>query len=234
MTTSSPFRLHGRLQRFRAPLPLNDFDGYDGYWGEERRESDEPEIRPRWKIAVDMIPDGSNVLDVGCGTGGFLTYLLSQRPNCKVRGTDISPGACEVARQSGLDAFAADLTTEPLDGEYDYVTCFETIEHIHEAEKVLVAMRDVTRQKLIMSLPNVGFIESRVRLGLFGRFPNTTILFHAKEHIRHWTPKDFTDWTAHFGLRVTEIQGQWGPRYLPWKRWPTLCSPQVVYTLERA
>ena len=89
-----------------------------------------------------------------------------------MRGTDISPGACEVARQHGFDAFAADLTAEPLNGEYDYVSCFETIEHIHEAEKVLVAMRDDTRKQLIMSLPNIGYIESRV------------------PELRGWTPEE--------------------------------------------
>ncbi len=224
-------RARGRVRRYLAPLPLNDFEEYDGYWDE--RERYEPKIHPRWVLAAKKISDGATVLDVGCGTGGFLTYLVSQKPSVKVTGTDVSDRAVKVARAAGLNAFQADLTREPISGEYDYVTCFETIEHIHEAEKVLVSMRDVTRRQLIMSLPNLGYVGHRVRLGVFGQFPNTALAFHAKEHIRHWTVKDFVYWAGVFGLRVVQVEGQQGFRYLPWRRFPALFSGQVVYTLSR-
>jgi methionine biosynthesis protein MetW len=173
------------------------------------------------------------VLDVGCGSGGFLKYLLSQRPNCTVRGTDISKHAVSLAAAQGLDTFQSDLTKESLDRQYDYITGFEMIEHVHEAEKVLVVMREAMRKLLILSLPNTGYVEHRVRLALFGRFPNTQIKFHAKEHIRFWTAKDFRDWAEHFDLRVVDVQGQWGLPGLPWRSHPKLFSPQLVYTLER-
>jgi methionine biosynthesis protein MetW len=233
MSPSLPSRVLRRLRAYNDPLPLEDFEGYDGYWDERERSEDTGTVLPRWRIAAEKIPDGSSVLDVGCGSGGFMRYLLSQKPDCKVRGTDISDHAVELAAKSGLDTFQADLTREPLDREYDYITGFEMIEHVHEAEKVLVAMRDATRKQLILSLPNTGYIEHRLRLAVFGRFPNTQIKFHAKEHIRFWTGKDFRDWTAHFGLRVVDVQGQWGLRGMPWRSRPELFSPQVVYTLER-
>lgn len=221
-----------RIDLYNAPLPLDDFEGYDDYW-DERLVTGEHTVLPRWRMAADRIPDGASVLDVGCGSGAFLRYLLSRRPHAHVRGTDISEKAVEAARASGLDAFRADLTREPLDRKYDYVTGFEMIEHVHEAEKVLVAMRDATRQQLILSLPNTGYIEHRVRLGLFGRFPNTQIKFHAKEHIRFWTVRDFVDWVEHFDLRVVSIEGQWGLPFFPWRTRPRLFAPQLVYTLER-
>jgi hypothetical protein len=148
------------------------------------------------------------------------------------RGTDISPKAVERARHAGLDAFQADLTREPLEGQYDYVTCFETIEHIADAEAVAVALRDATRNRLIMSLPNFGYLHHRIRHGVFGRFPNTSLKFHVKEHIRHWGVQDFTEWTAALGLRVISVQGQYGGRYMPWRRHPGLFSSQLVYLLE--
>ena len=58
--------------------------------------------------------------------------------------------------------------------------------------------------------------------------------WHVKEHIRHWTARDFEEWVSNFGLRVVEIQGQWGFRPLPYRRFPKLFAPQVVYVLERA
>lgn len=218
-------------RRFTEPLPLEDFDGYDGYWEDKRAEVEV--VRPRWVLAVNKIPDGASVLDVGCGMGGFMQYLLDQRPNCTVRGTDISEYAVSIARDRGFDAFQADLTVDKLDDTYDYITGFEMIEHVHEAEKVLVAMRDATRERLILSLPNTGYLEHRIRLGIFGRFPNTAILYHAKEHIRFWTVKDFRDWTAHHGLEVESVEGQWGLKGMPWQRFPGMWAYQLVYTLKR-
>jgi methionine biosynthesis protein MetW len=220
-------------QRYVEPLPLKDFGTYDEYWA-SRVAGAEPPERPRWKLAVAKIPDGASVLDVGCGPGAFLAYLTARRPNVTATGTDVSDAAVQIARAQGLNAFTSDPANEPIGGEYDYVTCFEMIEHVHEAERVLVSMRDVMRKQLIMSLPNIGYLEHRIRLGLFGRFPNTHLQYHAKEHIRHWTVRDFVDWAEHFGLRVVDVQGQWGPRGTPWRRYPRLFSPQVVYTLEHA
>lgn len=217
------------LRSYRAPLPLTSFEDYDGYW--EHRDVVETEVRPRWVLALRHIPQGASVLDVGCGTGAFMRYLIEQRPDVTVEGTDISAVAVERAVADGLRAFTADLTSEPLERSYDVVTCFETIEHIHDAEQVLVAMRDAGR-RLVISCPNIGYLEHRIRLGLFGRFPNTTLMFHAKEHIRHWTVRDFHDWAGHHGLRVVSVEGQKGYPVVPWRRWPSLFAAQVVYTLE--
>ncbi len=219
-----------RFRRYVAPLPMNDFPDYDRYW--DRR--DEKVVIPRWQMAAEQIPDGASVLDVGCGPGGFLTYLREVRPNCRARGTDISPGAVALAVEKGHDAFAADLAVDDIPGTYDVITCFETIEHIADAEVVLEKIRDACKGTVIMSLPNFGFIDHRIRLGIFGRFPDTNLKFHVKEHIRHWTVTDFKVWTRRYGLEVVKVQGQYGSRKVPWKRYPGLFSRQLVYTLRVA
>jgi methionine biosynthesis protein MetW len=217
------------LRRYTDPLPLADFEDYDNYWVER---GGEPIIHPRWVIALRFIPDGSSVLDVGCGEGGFMTYLKTEKPTCRVSGTDISPAAVQRAHEAGHDAFQADLTAVALADQYDVITCFETIEHIADAESVLIRMRDACRGKLIMSLPNIGFIDHRIRLAMFGRFPNTNLKFHVKEHIRHWTVADFTHWVGRYGLRVRSVHGQYGSRKVPWRRYPGLFARQLVYILE--
>lgn len=217
------------LRRFREPLPLQDFSTYDDYWSER---GGEPIVHPRWEIAVRFIHDGDSVLDVGCGQGGFMSYLRDERPACKVQGTDISAAAVDSARAAGHDAFQCDLTLSRLKDRYDVITCFETIEHIADAESVLQNMRDACRRTIIMSLPNIGFIEHRIRLGVFGRFPNTNLKFHVKEHIRHWTVADFRHWAATYGLTVRSVHGQYGSGKVPWQRYPGLFSRQLVYVLQ--
>jgi methionine biosynthesis protein MetW len=231
--TTSVSRRHRLLprpfRRYTDPLPMRDFDDYDEYW---EHRGGEPIVHPRWEIAIGKIPEGATVLDVGCGAGGFLSYLRVVRPDIQARGVDISEAAVRRARAAGNDVVCADLTREPVPGTYDYITCFEVIEHIADAETVLGHLRCACRNRLVMSLPNIGFIDHRIRLALFGRFPNTNLKFHVKEHVRHWTVRDFTDWTEHYGLDVVSVQGQYGSRKVPWKRYPGLFARQLVYVLE--
>jgi hypothetical protein len=57
---------------------------------------------------------------------------------------------------------------------------------------------------------------------------------HVKEHIRHWTVTDFKVWAERYGLEVVRVQGQYGSRKLPWRRFPGLFSRQLIYTLRVA
>jgi methionine biosynthesis protein MetW len=218
-----------RVARLTGPAPLNDFPDYDAYWVERGGLG---EVIERWRIAVELIPDGASVLDVGCGSAEFLNYLRTERPNVKATGIDISQVAVQRARDSGFEAYQLDLTREDIRGTFDYVTAFEVIEHIPNAEAALARIKAAARRQVIMSLPNVGSIENRLRLGLFGRFPVTNCIFHMNEHVRFWTVRDFREWAERYGMRVVRVYGQGGITFLPWRRFPGLLSEAVVYLLE--
>ena len=180
-----------------------------------------------------MIPDGVSVLDVGCGAGGFLTYLLSSSVRTSRRaGPTSSMKAVETARRAGLDAFQADLTRERLSHRYDYVTCFETIEHIADAEAVAEALRDATQHRLIMSLPNFGYIHHRIRTGSSDGSRTRASSSTSRSTSGIGGSRTSSSGTAALGLRVIDVKGQYGGQYMPWQRYPNLFSPQLVYVLE--
>jgi hypothetical protein len=136
-----------------------------------------------------------------------------------------------MATAAGFQAMVIDLARDEIDGMYDYVTCFEALEHIPDAEIALLRLKRAARQKIIVSVPNVGYISSRLRLAIFGRFPLTNCVFHINEHVRHWTPKDFAEWAEHHGLSVDQQAGQYGVPGL-WERWPSLFAAGMVYVLS--
>lgn len=74
-------------------------------------------------------------LDCSCGTGMTLRHL----PQWVQTGADLSPLALAHCRQSGLkQVVRASLTSLPLpDGNFDLVTCLDTLEHIEDDQAAL-------------------------------------------------------------------------------------------------
>ncbi|MDX6438025.1 MAG: hypothetical protein QOF45_608 [Gaiellaceae bacterium] len=219
-----------RITELNRAAPLDDFASYDEYWEWRGRLT---VIHRRWEIARDLIPDGSTVLDVGCGSGQFLAVLKERRPNCIVQGVDASPRAVEMAQSEGMDASVLDLETTDIPGSFDYVTCLEVIEHIAHAEAALHRLMNATGKQAIVSVPNVGFIGCRVRLAVFGRFPTTCCVFHVREHLRFWTVRDFREWVEHCGYRLVGQHPQHGV-WMLCRRFPALFASGMVYVVERA
>lgn len=212
-----------------GPMPMKEFRDYNEYW---RMRGELNIVFRRWQIAADLIEDGTSVLDVGCGSGEFLTYLQSRKANAEIAAVDISDIAVQRTREKGFEARVADLRRQPLDKDYDYITCFEVLEHIQDAEVVFSEMIRHVRRRLIVSVPNAGCLRCRSRLAIFGRFPIVAIALHVKEHIRFWTIKDFREWVRALGGEVVGIHGQFGSNYMPWKLLPGLFSWGIVYVVE--
>jgi 2-polyprenyl-3-methyl-5-hydroxy-6-metoxy-1,4-benzoquinol methylase len=86
----------------------------------------------RYRFAKQFV-QGKRVLDIACGEG-YGAAGLAKAGAASVVGVDISPEACETARQKyGLDARAGNAQSIPLDDQsVDVVVSFETIEHVED------------------------------------------------------------------------------------------------------
>lgn len=103
--------------------------------------------RKRYEFALPLC-DGKDVLDLGCGVG-YGTALLAERARRAV-GIDLDPDAIAYARRRyGAtnveyredDALALGL----VDGSFDVVCSFETIEHVADRDALLREVRRVLR-----------------------------------------------------------------------------------------
>ncbi len=200
---------------------------YDAYWTKRTDNSS----RYRYKIFRSWIVDGAKVLDVGCGDG-YLSDLLAREKKCEVTCLDISEVALAKARERGLKTVLASAE-EPLpfgDNSFDYVIATEIIEHVPFSEQVITELARVSKNYILLSIPNVAFWKYRLQL-LMGRFPRQWA-FEPYEHLRFWSVKDFKETLSSLSLDLVELKAGSGKRYIrDW--WPNLFAEQVCFKLSK-
>lgn len=101
--------------------------------------------QPVWPIITAALPDGGNLLDVGCGRGGMVTEARSG--GIKAEGCDIAPCKPWITR--------ATLPRLPYaTGQFDVVGCFDVLEHLPESDipAACAELIRVTGKRLIVSV----------------------------------------------------------------------------------
>jgi glycosyltransferase involved in cell wall biosynthesis len=122
-------------------------------------------------LALEHVPPGSRVLDIGCA-GGFLSAALRAR-GCRITGLDAVPPA----DASAVDDFhLVDLNTElfPLDlRDFDCVLLLDVIEHLQSPERFIDAFARAAALNpnltIVATTGNVAFVVVRLML-LLGQF----------------------------------------------------------------
>jgi methionine biosynthesis protein MetW len=185
----------------------------------------------RTQVFTDLVADGDRVMDLGVGDGALLRYMLEHK-RIEAFGLDISPKAVEFCRAQGLNVELADINkpiTDYLKQPFDYVILSEIIEHLPDPESLLNNLRPFVRKAIIVSIPNTGFYQHRLRL-LLGRFPLQWVVTPG-EHLRFWTRTDFHWWVRQMKftlIREVPYEGT------PWLKsvWPSLFAAAFVYVIR--
>ena len=100
-----------------------------------------------WLCLDRFVSRGASVLDAGCGTGGLLHYLQLRRPDLRLFGVDVSPIACEIAREkTGLRIEEGSVEALPFgDGEFDAIVSADVLSMLENQEPALRESRRCLR-----------------------------------------------------------------------------------------
>lgn len=163
-------------------------------------------IRVDLQLVADMVAPGSRVLDIGCGDGALLDYLVHFK-QVDGRGIELSQDGVNACVRNGLAVIQGDADTDLLtypDDAFDYVILSQTLQATRDPRQVLRQMQRVGRHAIV-SFPNFGFWRVRLSLLRHGRMPSTPALPHAwydTPNIHLCTIRDFLDLVKALGLVI--------------------------------
>jgi methionine biosynthesis protein MetW len=163
-------------------------------------------LRPDLAAIAAMIPEGTRVLDIGCGDGSLLEYL--------VRGRGVDGRGLELIQQNvnhcvarGLSVVQGDADTDLVEypsGVFDIAILSQTIQATRRPRHVLTELLRIGKQTIV-SFPNFGHWRVRLSLAIDGRMPVTKTLGHSwydTPNIHLCTITDFVTLAREMGASI--------------------------------
>ena len=186
------------------------------------------------ELIAELVPPGSRVLDLGCGSGELLARLIERR-GCSGYGIELDDANLHASLARGIDVIQANLEDGLAlfeDRSFDVVLQLDTLQHLRNTEKMLRETARVGRIGIV-SFPNFAHWPNRLRVAS-GRMPVTKVLpyqWYDTPNIRVGTYADFEVLARKNGLSILDSFGvQDG---LAVRRWPNLRAGVAVFKFER-
>ena len=105
-------------------------------------------MKPEFKIISNLINQNSHVLDVGCGDGVLMEFLLKEK-KVDIRGIEISKSKVQNCIAKGLTIIEGnaekDLKQFP-DKSFDYVILSQTLQAFLNPERVINELLRIGKQ----------------------------------------------------------------------------------------
>jgi len=199
-------------------------------------------LRADLRLITEMVPEGSRVLDLGCGDGSLMAHLRDEK-SCTVRGVDLNPEDIATALGRGLSVVQADLDeglTGYAEDSFDFVVLSQTLQVVRRPAFVLREMLRVG-QRGIVTFPNFGHWRVRGYLAFRGRMPvsrSIPFTWYDTPNIHHTTISDFRDFVIANGgaieREVPLVTREWAGSVRPVRVWPNLLADTAVALVRRA
>ena len=182
-----------------------------------------------------LVPHGSRVLDLGCGTGELLAHLIQQR-GCSGYGVEINDVNVQACVERGVNVIQLNLDDGLSvfgDRSFDVVLQIDTLQHLRNAETMLRETARVGRIGVV-AFPNFGYWPNRLAV-LRGRMPVTKVLpyqWYDTPNIRVGTLQDFEALALQNQLEILDHFGLQDGREV--RFWPNARAGRAVFKFQRA
>lgn len=138
----------------KSDVSLAHFDYEKSIWGYGRASlsiTSPTSFRLRQSLrALNGLPAGAKVLELGCGAGQFIRKIKAIRPELDCYGCDISEHAINIAKKSN-DGVVYELSQEKrtphADNFFDAVLIYDVLEHVVDPGAIIVEVHRILKSR---------------------------------------------------------------------------------------
>ncbi len=161
-----------------------------------------------YSIIAKWVAQDSWVLDLGCGSGSLLEYLMHEK-NIRGMGVDYNQDKIVACIARGIPVIQQDLNQDMSnfkDSSYDYAILSQTLQVMHHPDMLIRDMLRIAKYGIV-SFPNFAHFSMRFRLLLTGKMPKSRTLpfeWYDTPNIHNFTVRDFRRFCKENGIEILE------------------------------
>jgi 2-polyprenyl-3-methyl-5-hydroxy-6-metoxy-1,4-benzoquinol methylase len=143
-------------------------------------------IEGKVKMLEKLKPSKKTVLDIGSGTGEFLSAL--KESGWTTRGLEPNEKARQMAKQKySLQIGDTAEIAEEVDHSWDVITMWHVLEHVHRLDDMIKQLKRILKDQgtLVIAVPNVTSFDANLYQKEWAAFDVPRHLYHfSKQHIQ--------------------------------------------------
>jgi 2-polyprenyl-3-methyl-5-hydroxy-6-metoxy-1,4-benzoquinol methylase len=156
-------------------------------------------LKGKFKL-ISQYKKSGKILDVGQGTGEFLSYMASKgwevkgvEPNLSAREFAFENFNLDVVDESGLEEFEAST--------FDVITMWHVLEHVTDLHKRLKQLKKLVKKDgiIVVAVPNLNSPDSL-------KYKEKWAALDVPRHLYHFTVDTMNSLLTNFGFEIVSIK----------------------------
>ncbi len=136
----------------------------------------------KYRLVSSLPLNTKKLLDYGCGTGGFLSYMKTK--GWQTVGIEPAGQARVQAEQQGLKVYPDIDAASAAESKPEVITLWHVLEHVHDLNETIKRLRKLLAKGgyLIVAVPNIGSWDATYYQQHWAAFDVPRHLYHFRDH----------------------------------------------------
>lgn len=160
-------------------------------------------IQKRKLIEKSTGKNSGNILDVGAGTGAFLSTMKIS--NWNIAGTEPDKNAREKARELyGINLAQSEEINSLPEQSFDAITLWHVLEHVHDLHHYVEQLNKLLSPdgKLFIAVPNYTSYDATI-------YKEYWAAYDVPRHLYHFSPKAMKNLLKAHALNIEKLKPMW-------------------------